>query len=309
MIAVAGEALIDLVFADGVLRPHPGGGPYNTAIALGRLDVPVGFVGRISVDPFGRLLAGRLAESGVDDRYVLRGDAPTPLAVVDDSGDGDHSFTFYLVGTAYADLTPSDLPALDADVVAVYAGTLALATDPPAAAIEALMEREAARRVIVVDPNVRPAVFGEPNEYRARFERWAGFAHVIKLSDADSEWLYPELEPEAVLDGLLERGVQLAVLTRGADGAVARSTVGRAEVAAPPVDVVDTVGAGDAFAAGLLRRLWERDRLAADVLGLLDESELEDALRFATAVASLCVGRAGADPPALAEVRSYLGRS
>jgi len=306
MIAVAGEALIDLVFSDGVLRPHPGGGPYNTAIALGRLDVPVGFVGRISVDPFGRLLAACLAESGVDDRYLLRGDAPTPLAVVDDTGDGGHSFTFYLVGTAYADLTPSDLPALDAAVVAVYAGTLALATDPPAAAIEALMEREAPRRVIVVDPNVRPAVFGEPNEYRARFERWAGFAHVIKLSDADSAWLYPELEPEAVLDGLLERGVRLAVLTRGADGAVAKSTLGRAEVAAPPVDVVDTVGAGDAFAAGLLRRLWETDRLAAEALGLLDDADLEDALRFATAVATLCVGRSGADPPALADVRSHL---
>jgi fructokinase len=306
MIAVAGEALIDLVFSDGVLRPHPGGGPYNTAIALGRLDVPVGFVGRISVDPFGRLLERCLAESGVDDRYLLRGQAPTPLAVVDDTGDGSHSFTFYLVGTAYADLTPADLPALDPGVVAVYAGTLALATDPPAAAIEALMEREAPRRVIVIDPNVRPAVFGEPNEYRARFERWAGFAHVIKLSNADAEWLYPELEPEAVLERLLERGVQLAVLTRGGDGAVARSTVGRADISAPPVDVVDTVGAGDAFAAGLLRRLWETDRLAGASLGLLDDGELEDALTFATAVASLGVGRPGADPPSLAEVRSAM---
>src|ERR1700716_3771049 len=129
MIAVAGEALVDLVYTDGVLRPFPGGGPYNTAIALGRLNVPVGFVGRISDDPFGRLLAGCLAESGVDDRHLPRGSAPTPLAV----------------GPAYADLTPADLPELADDVVAVFAGTLALATDPPASAIEALLEREAGR--------------------------------------------------------------------------------------------------------------------------------------------------------------------
>jgi fructokinase len=308
MIAVAGEALIDLVFADGVLVPHPGGGPYNTAIALGRLDVPVGFVGRISSDSLGRLLARRLAESGVDDRYLLRGDAPTPLAVVDDTGDGSHSFTFYLVGTAYADLTPSELPELGPDVVAVHAGTLALATDPPAGAIEALLTREAERRVIVVDPNVRPAVFGEPDEYRTRFERWARFAHVIKLSDADSEWLYPGEDPEAVLDKLLGLGVQLAVLTRGPAGAVAKSTAGRAEVAAPQVEVVDTVGAGDAFGAGLLRRLWETERLTAAAVGRLDDAKLEDALTFATAVAALGVGRMGADPPALADVRTYLSR-
>src|SRR5436309_6800265 len=175
MIAVAGEALMDLVFTDGVLRPHPGGGPYNTAIALGRLDVPVGFVGRISNDPFGRLLVRSLADSGVDDRYLLRGAAPTPLAVVDDTGDGDHSFTFYLVDTAYADLVDGDVPALASDVVAVCAGTIALATDPPATAIEELLEREAAARVIVVDPNVRPAVFGDRAAYRARFERWTEF--------------------------------------------------------------------------------------------------------------------------------------
>jgi fructokinase len=306
MIAVAGEALIDLVFTDGVLRPHPGGGPYNTAIALGRLDVPVGFAGRISDDPFGRLLLRSLAESGVDDRYLLRGSAPTPLAVVDDTGDGDHSYTFYLVGTAYADLADGDLPELSDDVAAVYAGTIALATDPPASTIETLLEREAERRVIVIDPNVRPAVFGDRDAYRERFERWAGFAHVIKLSNEDAEWLYPGEDPEAVLDVLLERGVELAVLTHGGQRAVARTAVGRASVAPPPVEVVDTVGAGDAFAAGLLRSLWESDRLAAGALGRLDDTALREALTFATTVAALCCLRAGADPPTLAGVRAFL---
>jgi fructokinase len=130
MIVVAGEALIDLIGEDGALRPYPGGGPFNTAVALGRLGVPVGFFGRLSTDSFGRLLAGRLSDSGVDGRYLLRGPAPTPLAIVHEIAGGDHEYAFYLAGTAYADLTTADLPQLAQDVVAVSAGTLGLASDP-----------------------------------------------------------------------------------------------------------------------------------------------------------------------------------
>ena len=132
MIVVAGEALIDLIGEDGVLRSHLGGGPFNTAVALGRLGVPVGFLGRLSNDRFGQLLAARFAESGVDERYIdgRRGADParasftTPRTAIT-------TFTFYLAETAYADLTVADLPELAADVVAVSAGTLGLATDPP----------------------------------------------------------------------------------------------------------------------------------------------------------------------------------
>ena len=113
VIAVAGEALIDLIEDDDGLHPYPGGGPYNTAVALGRLGVPVAFVGRLSNDPFGRLLEARLAESGVDRRYVLHGSAPTPLALVHATDDGDHDFSFYLAETAYADMIIDDLPSLD----------------------------------------------------------------------------------------------------------------------------------------------------------------------------------------------------
>ncbi len=134
---------------------------------------------------------------------------------------------FYLEGTSYADLAPADLPELGPEVLAVCAGTLALATDPPAGAIETLLERESGRRLIVVDPNVRPAVFGDRDDYLRRFERWAAFAHVIKLSDADAEWLYPGLATEALLDAILARGTRLVVLTRGADGALAKTASAR----------------------------------------------------------------------------------
>jgi fructokinase len=305
MIVVAGEALIDLIDEAGSLRPHPGGGPFNTAVALGRLGVPVGFFGRLSNDRFGELLATCFADCDVDQRYVLRGAAPTPLAVVHETADGGHEFTFYLAETAYADLTTADLPDLSSDVVAVSAGTLALATDPPGSAIEALLERESQRRLIIVDPNVRPAVFGDRDTYRRRFERFASFAHVIKLSDADAEWLYPDQDLETVADSLLERGVRLAVLTLGAGGAFAKTATVRAEVASPAVDVVDTVGAGDAFGAGLLRWLWENQRLNAEGVGGLDREALTCGLSFAAAVGALQCGRAGAAPPSLAEVKAF----
>ena len=304
MITVAGEALIDLVERDGTLHPLPGGGPFNTALALGRLGVPTGFLGRLSYDQFGELLVGLLQESGVDDRYVLRSQAPTPVAVVHTSDEGDAEYSFHLAGTAYADLTAADMPELDPDVVALHLGTLALATYPPAAALEGLMRRESERRLIMVDPNVRPDVIGDRDVYRARFESWLSDAHLVKLSARDAEWLYPELEPWACAQRLLSLGARLADVTLGPEGALAVSGAGEARVASQPVDV-DTVGAGDAFGAGLLRRLWVSDALNAEAVASMDDPALEDALSFACAVAALQCSRAGAAPPTLEEVDGF----
>lgn len=308
MIVVAGEALIDLVSRDGVVRPFPGGGPFNTAVALGRLRVPVGFLGRLSDDHFGRVLEERLAESGVDRRYVLHGPAPTPLAVVHTAGDGEPEYTFYLSGTAYAALTAADLPDLGPEVAALHLGTLALATDPPATALELLIEREAASRLVMIDPNVRPAVAGDRDAYRRRFESWTARAHVVKLSQADAEWLYPGVGSDEVLESILGRGTQLAVLTLGPGGALARSAAGSARAGSPRVDVVDTVGAGDTFGAALLQRLWAKGRLDARSVGRLDDAELAGALEFATAAAALQCARAGAVAPSLDEVEAFVRR-
>lgn len=306
VIAVAGEALVDLIADDAGLHPYPGGGPFNTAVSLGRLGVPVGFLGRLSEDAFGRLLGERLAESGVDRRYVLHGQSPTPLAVVHTTSDGDHDFSFYLAGTAYADVTFADLPPLEPEVAALHVGTLALATDPPAAAFEQLIGRESKRRLVVVDPNIRPAVCGAQDAYVRRFESWADQAHVIKLSDDDADWLYPGVAYETVVEMILSHGPQLVVLTLGPEGVLARTPAASARAASPRVDVVDTVGAGDAFGAGLLRRLWETGRLDAQAVGLMDHEQLADVVNFAAAVAALQCSRAGATPPTLGEVEQFL---
>ena len=307
VVVVAGEALIDLIWDGAGLHPYPAGGPFNTAVSLGRLGVPVGFLGRLSDDPFGRLLEARLAESGVDRRYLLHGEAPTPLAVVHPAGVGDHSFSFYLAGTAYAEVTAADLPALEPEVSALHVGTLALATDPPATAFEQLIARESERRLVVVDPNIRPAVCGDRDAYLRRFESWADQAHMVKLSADDADWLYPGVAYETVVETILARGPRLVVLTLGPKGALARTPTASARVAASLVEVVDTVGAGDAFGAGLLRRLWETGRLDARTVGRLDDEELAGVLTFATAVAALQCSRAGATPPTLEEVERFRG--
>ena len=306
VIVTVGEALIDLIEEDGVLRPLPGGGPFNSAVALGRLEVPVAFLGRLSHDRFGKLLEARLAESGVDGRYLLRGPAPTTLSVVQQTDDGGHEFVFYLEGTSYADLAPADLPELGPEVLALCAGTLALATDPPAGAIEALLERESRRRLIVVDPNVRPAVFGDRDDYLRRFERWATFAHVIKLSDADAEWLYPDLKAEELLDGSWRAASGSRCSPAARTARSRRQPAARAEVASPAVDVVDTVGAGDAFSrrassAGSGRTTASTPRRSATSAS----DELEEALRLAAAVGALQCSRAGATPPTLAELDRF----
>ena len=307
MIVVCGEALIDLIATDGRIEPMPGGGPFNTAVALGRLGVPVGFLSALSTDPYGRLLERTLAESGVDLRYVLHTEAPTTLAVAHVAHDGDAEYTFETSGTAYTTLRPESLPRLSTEVVALHVGTLALATDPPRSAYEALIEHETARRVVVLDPNVRPDVCGSRDRYRARFEGWVGLAHVVKLSAADASWLYPGLTPVAVCELIVDLGARLTVLTLGPNGAIARTARRSTSARQAPVEVVDTVGAGDAFGAGLLRRLWETGRLDRDGVGELDDAELSDVVSFAVTVASLQVARQGSSPPTLTEVEAFMG--
>jgi len=309
VIVVGGEALVDLVDDHGLLSPVPGGGPFNTAIALGRLGIPVAYLGTLSHDDYGSLLALLLTEAGVDMSLVRWSDAPTPLAVVHRQDDGENAYTFYLTGTSLTDLPPEAVPALPEHAWAIHVGTLALAVDPPAAAYEALLDREARRRTIVLDPNVRPAVFGDQVSYRARFERLARLADVVKLSEHDAAWIYPELERADILERVLGLGPRLVAITMGTLGAVAASREGQARVPAVPITVVDTVGAGDIFGAALLAALVERDALEPGATRSLDDSLLEEAVGYAVTASAITCTRRGAVPPSRAEIAAWIGRS
>jgi fructokinase len=309
VIVVGGEALVDLVGENGLLNPVPGGGPFNTAIALGRLGIPVAYLGTLSHDDYGGLLAGLLTQAGVDMSLVRWSDSPTPLAVVHRRGDGENTYTFYLTGTSLTDLPPEAVPALPEHARAIHVGTLALAIDPPAAAYEALLDREARRRTIVLDPNVRPAVFGYPASYRARFERLARLADVVKLSEHDAAWIYPELERADILERLLALGPRLVAITMGRLGAVAASREGRARVSAVPITVVDTVGAGDIFGAALLAALVERDTLEPGATRSLDASLLKEVVEYAVTASAITCTRRGAVSPSRAEIEAWMGKA
>jgi fructokinase len=306
VIVIGGEALVDLVDDGGTPHSVAGGGPFNTAIAFGRLDVPVGFLGTISRDGDGQMLAKRLLDAGVDTSFVRWSDAPTPRAVVHHLGDGRNEYTFHLSGTSLADLAPNELPALPDEAWAVYVGTLALAIDPPASAYEALVDREAGRRQIILDPNVRPAIFGEVDVYRRRFERLVRLADIVKLSEDDAAWIYPGLRAEDVLELILDLGPGVVAVTRGESGAIAGSNGAVVEIAGIPVEVVDTVGAGDSFGAALIAALVDECVFGPHATRSSDEGVLARAVSYAVAASAITCTRRGAAPPSRDEIDAQL---
>ena len=301
MILVAGEALYDLVLrADGGVDAHPGGGPFNTARTIGRLEQPVAYLGRLSTDRFGETHARMLADDGVGLGAVSRTDQPTTLALAELDPAGSARYRFYAADTAAPGLTPEHaLAALPESVAVVHVGTLGLVLEPVAAALEAVVERLSGSALVAVDPNVRPWAIDDEGAYRARLERVLGRSQLVKVSEEDLAWLAPGRPPLEAARDLLGLGPLVALVTRGGEGAVVVSDGEQTEVPAPRVDVVDTIGAGDAFGGGFLA-WWHARGLGRDALA--DHALVVEATRYAALVAALTCTRPGASPPRLGEV-------
>jgi fructokinase len=299
LILVGGEALYDLVpVGDEELRSHPGGGPFNTARAIARLGAPVAYLGRLSTDRFGTTLRRMLADDGVLLDAVVQTDDPTTLALAEVDRDGSAVYRFYERATSAPGLTPqAALAALPAGVGLLHVGTLGF--EPLSAALEAVVDELAGRALVVIDPNVRPARLGDPDAYRARLDRIIARSDVVKASEDDLAWMDPERDARAAARALLDRGPTAILLTRGAAGALVVGAGGEVDVSAPPVKVVDTIGAGDAFGGAFLA--WWRSRdLPRDRLA--DLGTVVEATRFATLVAAVTCERPGASPPRLSEL-------
>lgn len=309
MILVCGEALIDLVpvsFGDELAYvARAGGSSFNVAMGLGRLGAPVGFLGRVSTDRFGRMLRGRLEADGVDCSLVEDGDEPTTLAVVQIEAGSEPVYVFYGEGTADrmfgVDRAPVQLPD---EVSALHLGSISMVREPGASAFEAVMRREHGRRVLTLDPNIRPSMVGERTAYLGRLEGWVSLADVVKVSRADLAWLYPGTEPDAAAATWLARGPGLVVVTMGHDGVLGVTARNRVEVPGTRVAVSDTVGAGDAFTSGLLARLHASGRLERPSVREISADALRDCLAFANKAAAITCTRAGAQPPTLAEIEA-----
>lgn len=313
MILVCGEALIDLFVGppEGTEMPAravAGGSPFNVAVGLARLGVETAFFGGISRDRFGALLAEALVQEGVDDRFLVRTDRVSTISAVATGRDGQPSYSFHGEGAADRSLQLDDLPvALPAEIEALTFGSYTMMVEPIGSAFAALAEREKGRRVISVDPNLRPTVVGDMEGWGRAAERFYRAATLIKASDEDVRIAWGgQITIAEAAAYWLDCGARLVVVTEGIQGATAFCAAGQVSVPGRPVLVCDTVGAGDTFHAALLAQLAKTGRLHPEAIAALDLPAIGELLTYATAAAAITVARRGADLPTAAEVDALL---
>lgn len=306
-IVVAGEALIDLAPRGELLLPLPGGSPYNVAFGLARLGRASEYLGRVSTDGFGQRLIQRLRDEGGGTNYVVPTDEPTTLAVVHLDVRARASYGFYLQGTSTTGLTDDDidrLPSLPrAAPLHVSFGAITL-DDPAGTTLAELIANGRGQRVRTLDPNVRANVIVDMSAYAQRMDQLVTTCDLVKVSDEDLELLHPGVDPLDTAARWAGSGPARVVVTRGPDGAVTfDASGGRRHIAGIEVEVVDTVGAGDAFTSGLLAALDRAGHLSSlDALASISGDDLDAAVRYAIRVAAITCTRAGSDPPTAAEV-------
>jgi fructokinase len=311
VLTVIGEALVDLV-PDGPgagYRESPGGSPFNVAVGLARLGNRTSLMARFADDRFGRLLRSAAEHEGIDVSTAPHAAerATVATAAVDDTGQA--AYEFDMDGTADWQWTAAELRAVNPATQVLHFGSIAAWTPPGAERIAGLARELGTTGAVLIsyDPNIRPAVVGRQDRAVGLVERNVRLADVVKASREDVDWLYPELRVDQVAARWNDLGPSLVVVTEGADGASVYPRLGT-PVRRPgrPVDVVDTIGAGDAFTAGLLTGLVRRRLHRNGRIGGISEGTLADVLDEAILVAAITCERAGADPPRLEELTHVL---
>lgn len=293
---VVGEALVDVVVdPTGAQTAHPGGSPLNVAVGLGRLGVESVLATRIGEDPFGADIRAHLHDAGVALALQDQPAARTSSAMVALAADGSARYEFDVLW---------DVDSIVAVPVPVlHTGSIATVLEPGAAAVEQLLESVPADTLISVDPNIRPDLISSRSEALERTERIARRAHVVKMSDEDLSWLYPDASLDEVAAHYDELGVALLVITLGAEGCALFSKGWETTLPAQPTTVADTIGAGDAFMSGLLYGIISSSCASALREGRTDPQALERLGRIALRSAALTVSRHGATPPTLPELQ------
>ncbi|MDX8437971.1 carbohydrate kinase family protein [Mesorhizobium australafricanum] len=301
MILCCGEALIDMLprtttEGEAAFAPYVGGAVFNSAIALGRLGAPAGFFSGLSSDLFGGQFREALGASKVSSTYAHTSPRPTTLAFVRLTN-GQATYTFYDENTAGRMLTVEDLPKLGTEIEAMLFGAISLISEPAGSAYEEFMRREHESRVMMLDPNIRPNFIPDKAKHLRRIREMMAMADIVKLSDEDLKWFDEAGSHEDVVRNWLDRGPKLIVVTHGSEGAVGYSKTHKVTVMPQKVKVVDTVGAGDTFNAGILASLHEQGLLTKAAIGSLPEDAIRKALELGAKAAAVTVSRAGANPP------------
>jgi fructokinase len=313
MLLSSGDALVDFLPVKAVdgrdaVVPVVGGSCLNIAVGIARLGAPAGFVGGISNDLFGRMIADHATASYVDLRYATRGDHQTTLAFVRTVG-GEPQYAFYDAATASRNWTyqrgflPFD------QIEAIHVGSTTLANDEGAAQALAMIDDAGGSVTISFDPNCRPNLVKDKTRYVDQMKAFAAKADIVRMSDVDFDYLYGGGDYAPRAQSMIAAGTSLVVVTRGIKGAQAwHRAAGAVEVEAPAVKVVDTIGAGDSFQAALLFALRAIGRIDKSTLAQMNADELFRALSFAAGCAAITCTRAGADPPRQSEVGTELSR-
>ena len=313
MLLSCGDALIDFLpvkSADGrdAVVPVAGGSCLNIAVGMARLGAPAGFVGGISTDLFGRMIADHALASQVELRYATRSEHQTTLAFVRTVG-GEPQYAFYDEGTASRNWVYRHGSIPFDEIEAIHVGSTTLADDQGAAQALAMLKDARGSVTISFDPNCRPKLVKHKAHYVQRMNEFAAIADIVRMSDVDFEFLYGGGDHAGRAKSFIEAGASLVVVTRGIKGAQAwHKEAGVVEVEAPTVDVVDTIGAGDSFQAALLFALRAIGRIKSESVAQTNADELRRALSFASGCAAFTCGRAGADPPRQADVGAELSR-
>ena len=294
---VTGEVLIDLIPGGSGRKPIVGGGPANTAKALAKLGIDTQFIDGISTDDYGQMAKDELLASGVKLDYVKYSDKPTCLAIVSISDSGSASYEFVIENTATFDFTSDWLPNPQTERPALlHIGTLATVIEPGASVLFDWAQSVAKVAPVVFDPNIRPAVITDREQYMKQVERWVSISSVIKVSHEDLKWLYPSLQIEQVVNDWLAKGPSLIVVTYGDNGLAGYRVGEKVSVDAIKVAVADTVGAGDTVGAILVEAIVKAG------LSSLSGARLEMMLKRAAKAAAITVFRSGANPPTLKEI-------
>lgn len=306
MILCCGEALIDMLprtttLGEAGYAPYAGGAIFNTAIALGRLGIETSFFTGLSDDMLGDVLRDALTASNVDFSPCAISSRPTTVAFVK-LVNGSATYAFYDENTAGRMITRDDLPVLGDDCEAMHFGAISLIPDPCGDAFETLLKRESAKRVISLDPNIRPGFIKDKEAHMARIKRMAAQSDIVKFSDEDLEWFGMHGDQATLATYWLNAGAKLVVITKGADGADGYTKDFMVSVPGEKAEVVDTVGAGDTFDAGILASLKMQNLLTKSKVASLSQIAVREVLALGAKAAAVTVSRAGANPPWAKEI-------
>lgn len=306
MIISIGEALIDFIYADKngtpSFVPSPGGSPFNTSIALRRLDVPAVFISKLSRDLFGTMLVNHLENNHVNTSALLRSDAPTTLAfakIVNHKAE----YAFYTNGSADRSITEKEISSAVSSLAekpaCIQIGSISLALEPGAEGIHDFIIQRDPSVAASFDPNIRPSMVADRNRYMARLESLFSSVDIVKISDEDLAWIYPDEGIKKGAEAILSLGAKACVVTHGIEGSYWFSSQTEAFAPTNPIQVVDTIGAGDTFHAGLLAYLYREGLLGPSDIGQVTKEHAQRALTFATHAAEGTCQKQGADPPSI----------